>query len=267
MPQQDASRQVIEGDTQTMAVSRLPGTARAIGRSLHIYYGDPERARAMDALHAGFIAQGDLVFDIGAHVGDRVASFRRLGARVVALEPQPGAMRALRLIHGRDADVTLLRAAAGPQPGEVTLHVNSANPTVSTASSEFLEAAAGAPGWEGQSWDHRITVPLVNLDGLIAQYGLPAFAKIDVEGFEASVLAGLSQPLPALSFEFTTIQRGIVRDCLAQLARLGDYTFDFALGESQTLTGRWQDADSLVAVIDALPMHANSGDVYARLKE
>jgi FkbM family methyltransferase len=267
MPQQDASRQVIEGDMQTMAVSRLPGTARAIGRSLHIYYGDPERARAMDVLHAGFIAQGDLVFDIGAHVGDRVASFRRLGARVVALEPQPGAMRALRLIHGRDADVTLLRAAAGPQPGEVTLHVNSANPTVSTASSEFLEAAAGAPGWEGQSWDHRITVPLVNLDGLIAQHGLPAFTKIDVEGFEASVLAGLSQPLPALSFEFTTIQRGIVRDCLAQLARLGDYTFDFALGESQTLTGRWQDADSLVAVIEALPMHANSGDIYARLQK
>jgi len=25
-----------------------------------------------------------------------------------------------------------------------------------------------------------------------------------VEGFEAAVLAGLSQPLPALSFEFTT---------------------------------------------------------------
>ncbi|MCC5977468.1 MAG: FkbM family methyltransferase [Salinarimonas sp.] len=244
---------------------RPPGTARAIGRSLHIYYGDPERARAMDALYAGFVAPGDLVFDIGAHVGDRIASFRRLGARVVALEPQPGAMRALRLIHGRDADVTLLRSAAGPEPGEITLHVNSANPTVSTASARFLEAAAGAPGWEGQSWDHAITVPLASLDGLIAEYGMPAFTKIDVEGFEASVLAGLSRPLPALSFEFTTIQREIVRDCLAHFARLGDYVFDFALGESQTLTGTWRDADALTAAIDALPVNANSGDVYARL--
>jgi FkbM family methyltransferase len=254
-------------DADTFRTARPPGTARAIGRSLHIYYGDPARAQAMDALYSGFVRPGDLVFDIGAHVGDRIASFRRLGARVVALEPQPGAMRALRLIHGRDADVTLLRAAAGPQPGEITLHVNCANPTVSTASAEFLEAAAGAPGWEGQSWDQAITVPLVSLDSLIAQHGLPAFTKIDVEGFEASVLAGLSRPLPALSFEFTTIQRVIVRDCLAQLARLGDYRFDFALGESQTLTGTWQNADNLLAAIDALPVHANSGDVYARLQE
>jgi len=254
-------------DPDTLRTMRPPGTARAIGRSLHVYYGDRERAAEMDALYAGFVRSGDLVFDIGAHVGDRIASFRRLGAKAVALEPQPGAMRALRLIHGRDAGVTLLQAAAGPQPGEITLHVNSANPTVSTASPEFLEAAAGAPGWEGQSWDHAITVPLVSLDSLIAQYGMPAFAKIDVEGFEAAVLAGLSQPLPALSFEFTTIQRAIVRDCLAQLARLGDYAFDFALGESQTLTGTWRDADALTAAIDALPVHANSGDVYARLQK
>ncbi len=254
-------------DPDTLRTMRPPGTARAIGRSLHVYYGDRERAAEMDALYAGFVRSGDLVFDIGAHVGDRIASFRRLGAKAVALEPQPGAMRALRLIHGRDAGVTLLQAAAGPQPGEITLHVNSANPTVSTASPEFLEAAAGAPGWEGQTWDQAITVPLVSLDSLIAQYGMPAFAKIDVEGFEAAVLAGLSQPLPALSFEFTTIQRAIVRDCLAQLARLGDYAFDFALGESQTLTGTWRDADALTAAIDALPVHANSGDVYARLQK
>ena len=56
----------------------------------------------MDALYARFVKAGDLAFDIGAHVGDRISSFRRLGARVVALEPQPGPARAIRLIHGRD---------------------------------------------------------------------------------------------------------------------------------------------------------------------
>ncbi len=266
MPQ-GAPKDMPMPDPDTLRTTRPLGTARAIGRSLHTYYGDPARAQAMDALYAGFVTRGDLVFDIGAHVGDRIASFRRLGARVVAVEPQPGAMRALRLIHGRDGDVTLLQAAVGAESGEITLHVNSANPTVSTASAQFLEAAAGAPGWEGQSWDHAITVPLVSLDALIAEHGMPAFSKIDVEGFEASVLAGLSCPLPALSFEFTTIQREIVRDCLAHFARLGDYVFDFALGESQTLTGEWRNADTLSAAIDALPMQANSGDVYARLQK
>ena len=54
-------------------------TVRGIIRSLRIYYGDRSRATAMDRLHAEFVRRGDLVFDIGAHVGDRVASFRQLG--------------------------------------------------------------------------------------------------------------------------------------------------------------------------------------------
>ncbi len=137
------------------------------------------------------------------------ASFRRLGARVVALEPQPLCARAIRAIHGGDEGVVLVEAACGERPGSVTLRINSANPTVSTASAEFVSAADGAGGWEGQVWDREIIVPCTTLDELIGRFGEPAFAKIDVEGFEDSVLAGLTRPLPALSFEFTTIQRDV----------------------------------------------------------
>ena len=56
------------------------GTARGIGRSLRIYYGDHERTRRMDALNAHLVRPGGLTFDVGAHVGDRVGRFRRLGA-------------------------------------------------------------------------------------------------------------------------------------------------------------------------------------------
>ena len=40
---------------------------------------------------------------------------------------------------------------------------------------------------------------------------MPSFIKIDVEGFEDQVLAGLTRQVPALSFEFTTIAREIAR--------------------------------------------------------
>jgi FkbM family methyltransferase len=243
-----------------------PGTAAAVGRSLRVYHGDAARNRAMDALYGRFLKSGDLAFDVGAHVGDRVSSFRRLGARVVALEPQPGPARAIRLIHGRDPEVTLLQAAAGEAEGAVTLHVNSANPTVSTASPAFIRAAGGAGGWEGQVWDDAIVVPCLTLDGLIRDHGRPAFVKIDVEGFEDRVLLGLSEPVPALSFEFTTIARDVAERCLARLAVLGPYGFDVALGEAQTLTfGRWISRDEMAAHLSALPHAANSGDVYATL--
>src|SRR6185295_12306010 len=169
-------------------------------------------------------------------------------------------------IYADDRGVTLVEAACGARPGRLTLRINSANPTVSTASADFISAADGAGGWEGQIWDTEIEVPCTTLDALVAEHGAPAFAKIDVEGFEDTVLAGLSRPLPALSFEFTTIQRDVALKCLDRLAALGPYRYDVALGESQALTfNRWISPVEMAAHIEGLPHAANSGDVYCVL--
>lgn len=238
----------------------------AIGRSLDVYYRDRDRTARMDALNAEFIRPGGLAFDIGAHVGDRTGSFLRLGARVVALEPQPQVFRALRLIHGRRSGARLMQAAAGATEGSLRLHINSANPTISTASAALITAAQHAQEWKGQRWDHKIDVPVTTLDALIAIHGRPAFTKIDVEGHELEVLMGLTEPLPALSFEFTTIQRGIALECLYRLQELGPYRYKFSLGEDHRLVqSDWVDAKALAAQLLALPDAANSGDVFARL--
>jgi FkbM family methyltransferase len=238
-------------------------TAAGIARSLRIYYG-PGRRAGLDRMHARFVGAGDLAFDIGAHVGDRIASLRRLGARVVALEPQPALAGTLRLLYGRDPHVLIEQAAAAAADGEADLYLNLANPTVSTASRAFLAAADGAAGWRGQRWERTIRVRQTTLDALIARHGLPRFCKIDVEGLEDQVLAGLSQPIPALSFEFTTIQRDVAAAALARCAGLGNYRFNAALGESQRLEHpRWLGAAAIAAWLDDLPDSANSGDLYA----
>jgi FkbM family methyltransferase len=241
-------------------------TVRGIVRSLRIYYGGRERGPAMDRLYRQFVRPGDLVFDIGAHVGDRIAAFRRLEARVVAVEPQPALVMTLRLFYGRDPSVIIEAAAVGRQPGSIELSLNLDNPTVSTASSDFIKAAAHAPGWQGQAWGRRVQVRLTTIDALIARHGMPAFIKIDVEGFEAEALAGLGQPAQALSFEFTTIQRDVARACVERCSALGYRSFNAILGESQTFEhGDWIDANVIARWLDALPSNANSGDVYARL--
>ncbi|MEM7720941.1 MAG: FkbM family methyltransferase [Pseudomonadota bacterium] len=238
---------------------------RPLKRSFDIYYRDHARTARMDALNAQFVKPGQLAFDLGAHVGDRTASFLRLGARVVAVEPQPNVFRALRLIHGRHPLVTLHRAALAAQPGRARMLLNTRNPTVSTLSSDFVTAAESADGWRDQSWDYGIDVPVLTLDQLIAGHGLPDFVKIDVEGHEAQVLHGLSTPLPALSFEVTTLQRDVGLAAIARLSALGPYTFNLTLGETHSLGPDWVSADAMSARLQTLPDSANSGDIYARV--
>jgi FkbM family methyltransferase len=243
-------------------------TARGVVRSLRIYYGNRERRAAMERLYGRFIKPGDLVFDVGAHVGDRVAAFRRLGARVVAVEPQPALRTTLKLLHGRNRAVTIEPVALGRSTGSVELKLNLDNPTVSTASAEFIRAAAGAPGWNDQRWSKTITVPMTTLDALIARHGAPAFVKIDVEGFEAEALAGLSRPVAALSFEFTTIQPKVAAAAIDRCVALGYASFNAALGESQTLVHeQWLTAPQIAQWLATLPQAANSGDVYAILDQ
>ncbi len=242
-------------------------TALGILRSIRIYYGDSSRAAAMDRLYARFVRRGDLVFDIGAHLGDRVASFRRLGARVVAVEPQPAMVKVLKLFYGRGAEVAIETQAVGRNVGTTSMMINVDNPTVSSASLDFIDAARKAPGWENQRWTKSVSVPLTTLDELIDKHGVPAFIKIDVEGFEAEVLAGLTHVVNALSFEFTTIQRDVALACVERCIAMGYTRFNAALGESQNFVNAdWVGGEEIARWLTGLPYAANSGDVYAALR-
>jgi FkbM family methyltransferase len=236
--------------------------ARGVMRSLGVYYGNRKHAAAMDRLYGAFVGAGDLVFDIGAHVGDRIAAFRRLGAKVIAVEPQPALVFTLKTLYGRSSDVVIEAKAVGRTAGTISLMINSNNPTISTASMDFVRAADGAAGWEGQVWDHSIEVPVTTLDALIAVHGAPSFIKIDVEGFEEEALAGLTRPVKALSFEFTTIQRAVAHASIERCVALGFKRFNAAIGESQKL-GAWRSASEIARWLDELPHAANSGDIYA----
>jgi FkbM family methyltransferase len=245
---------------------------RAIGlaRSLLVYHGIPRRQRRMQRLYRQFAQPGDLVFDIGAHVGNRARALAALGCRVIALEPQPDFARMLRLLFRRNARIEVVEAAVTGASGEDWLAVSERTPTVSTTATAWRDARAREPGFGGVEWNRQLRIRTVSADALIAQYGRPAFIKIDVEGGEPAVLDGLTTPVPALSFEYLPGAVGEVRECLDRLAALAGtdarYEFNWSVGESYELAStEWLAGDALVASLAALGPNARSGDVYARL--
>ena len=234
-------------------------------RSLIVYWR-PGRQRGLRALYAPFVVRGDLVFDIGAHVGDRTAAFAGLGARVVALEPQPALLPCLRRFVGHRPGVTIVPAALGPKAGRAHLAVSDAHPTLSTLADPWREAVVKEnPTFEAVRWNRSTEVEVTTMDALISEFGEPRFCKIDVEGFEADVLAGLSRPVQALSIEFVSGTLDVAEACVTRLETLGRYEYNAVPGERRDLLwSEWRTADEIRTWLGDGADGISSGDLYAR---
>src|SRR5689334_2301451 len=155
--------------------------------------------------YSQFARSGDLVFDVGANLGNRTEAFLALGARVIAIEPQLECVQTLRKRFDSSSMLAIEPVALGAHEGQVTLHLTSV-PTIATVSPRFIEATHESGRFAAYEYSDRRAVPMTTLDSLARRYGGPAFIKIDVEGFEPEVLSGLTERPPtlrALSFEFT----------------------------------------------------------------
>jgi FkbM family methyltransferase len=208
-----------------------------------------------------FVPPESLVFDVGANEGRLTQTFTELGARVVAVEANPLLAEKVRARYG-GRRVAVEAVAVGRECGVAELRLGVYNGH-STLSSDWQQRA-GETRWEGS-----VEVPVATLDQLIGTYGQPAFVKIDVEGFEAEVLAGLHQAVPAISFEFICGVVDVAHRCLASVGELGEYELNLALGESHDLRLQtWTDAAGMGRKLERLAADEPGayGDVYARLR-
>lgn len=236
-----------------------------LARSLVIYYGRPWRIAQAARFYADFVRPGDIAFDIGAHVGNRTRALTRAGAHVIAVEPQHLFSRFLAATLPRDT--TILPVAVGNAPGPASMTVSRLHPTVSTIAADFGDNVGRARGFTKVTWDRMQPVEVTTLDRLVERFGVPAFIKIDVEGHEAEVLAGLSHPVSTVAFEYLPPAIGVALACIDRLALLADYEFNIVRGEGfDFLMPAWTTADGMRFWLSRRQPEEGSGDVYARRK-
>ena len=218
----------------------------------------------MEAFYRQFLSAGEMAFDIGAHAGNRVRVFRQIGARVVAVEPQPDFVALLRLLYGRDSDVTIEASGVAAEMGQGELHLSSRTPTVSTFAASWMSDVQADRRFRRIHWDSVISVPLITLDKLIARHGEPQFCKIDIEGFEYEALTGLNHPIPALSFEYIPVAMARAVACIERTSALGEYRYRHSRVETHRwAVSTWLAPNAMIKILSAMPTDDRSGDVYA----
>lgn len=205
-------------------------------------------------LYRSLIPAGSLCFDVGANIGSMSEALLKIGARVVAFEPNPTVLPELRARCGRNPNWSLVTSALGSAADIATLYERKSHGQSSLD-----------PDWEGEVI-HTHYVPVITLDAAIAKFGVPSYCKIDVEGHEEQVFLGLSQSIPLLSFEFHMTDRDIAKT-LACLKRLQTYgaIVNVTLAESSVFYFKeWMPLAAFIAQFPQDLQKTPYGDVWVR---
>ena len=224
-----------------------------------------QEKRGQIELLRGFVSENDLVFDIGASRGSMTLLFRQLGCRVIAVDPLLTYFDEFGWKWDDDEMVTPVPLGVSDIPGQRTFRFRRGIPWISSIDQAWYTKSAHARFYRDRVCDLSV-IHVVTLDNLIEKYGIPRFIKIDVEGHENYVIAGLSQPVNGLSLEFH--EDWIPWAALVRLSEMANYEFNYSLNRTETFVmDEWIDH---VTLVDYMRAHLTKegdlswGDIYAR---
>ncbi len=216
----------------------------------------------MREFYSQFMSSKDVVFDIGANMGNRTRVFAELAGIVMAVEPQHSCIEYLDAAFVGKPKVVLVEKAVGAKEGTGYIQPSG---VLSSLSPSWIDAVRKSGRFSFHSWGEPCPVGMTTLDRLIRVFGVPSFVKVDVEGYELEVMKGLSSPVGTLSYEFTPECLEATLECAKHLRALGMDRFNYSLGESMRMElGDWSSLEETMERLGRYKDITVFGDVYAR---
>jgi FkbM family methyltransferase len=217
----------------------------------------------MQKFYEQFIKSGNLCFDIGANVGNYSSVFLQLGGIVIAVEPIRENINSLNQRFKNEENLIVVGSAVSSEEGVSEIHKGSSL-DLSTLEKGFVSFNEQQ---SNHKWQDTQSVNLTTLDELIKIHGIPQFCKIDVEGHETEVLAGLTALVPVISFEFLFPFKEQAMDCIQIINKLSpNAAYNYSLFEFFELENeQWLDSKSFLNHLSNLPKSHWTGDIFCKL--
>lgn len=220
------------------------------------------------AFYSLFIKPGDICFDVGANMGNRIAPLLYLGAQVIAIEPQEKCYNYLKREFGDK--IILVQKGLGEAEGIKLFHLSD-DTTLSSFSSEWITSVKTTGRFKEKTWKTVLQTEMTTVDLLIEKYGKPSFIKIDVEGYELEVLKGLTTAVQMISYEYTVPEqpeRAIM--CLDRIEKYNpQIECNYSIGEDLVWAlAAWVSPGQMRAHILTAEFNDTCfGDIYVRTRQ
>lgn len=196
----------------------------------------------------------DLVFDVGANIGQYALFLRKSGYRgaIVSFEPLSVAYSQLKTSSSKDKLWKVApRIAIGNEDSEITINIsaNTASSSVLNMLDTHIDVAPNS------AYVSSETVKVNRLDTIASKYienSSSIFLKIDTQGFEKQVIEGAEQILSqvkGIQVELSLIplyqDQILFKEMIEFLNRLGYDLYAIIPGFSDRVTGRLLQMDGI----------------------
>ena len=210
--------------------------------------------RKFKTFYSNFIGNSDFAITIGDSNGNISEILLQLGALVLVVEPLPENFVYAEKKLKNYPQTILLHEDIGAFNAQFTYN--------EAYEKNILPYSSNLTVGADQS-----VVKIRTVDELIREYGLPAFIKINANGFENEVLKGITVPILLVSVSFYSYLHSKTTENVRRLMTIGDYEFNWILNEDAKFQSKeWLSPKELNTSMSDFGQGRFSGEIFARLK-